>query len=56
MIQMGDRRHPQTEAPGIHPVTLGAVAVSLAMVALAACYLPARRVAGLEPAGLLRQE
>jgi putative ABC transport system permease protein len=38
------------------PVTLGAVAASLALVALAACYLPARRVAGIEPAGLLRQE
>lgn len=38
------------------PLTLGAVAASLAVVALGACYLPARRVAGIEPAGLLRQE
>ena len=38
------------------PITLGAVAASLTLVALAACYLPARRVAGIEPAGLLRQE
>lgn len=38
------------------PLTLGAVAASLALVALAACYLPARSLAGIEPAGLLRRE
>ncbi|WP_284351446.1 ADOP family duplicated permease [Roseisolibacter agri] len=32
------------------PLTLGAVAVGLALVAAVACYLPARRVAGIEPA------
>ncbi|MQA88703.1 MAG: FtsX-like permease family protein [Gemmatimonas sp.] len=38
------------------PPTLGAVAIGLALVALAACYIPARRVAGIEPARLLRQD
>lgn len=38
------------------PLTLGAVAFGLAAVALVACYIPARRVSGIEPAGLLRQE
>jgi predicted permease len=38
------------------PPTLLAVAVGLTLVAAVACYLPARRVAGIEPARLLRQE
>jgi putative ABC transport system permease protein len=38
------------------PATLSLVAVGLAGVALAACYLPARRVLGIEPARSLRQE
>jgi putative ABC transport system permease protein len=38
------------------PLTLGAVALGLAFVALLACWLPARRAVGIEPAGLLRQE
>jgi ABC-type antimicrobial peptide transport system permease subunit len=38
------------------PLTLVAVALGLALVAIAACYLPARRVAGIEPARSLRQE
>jgi putative ABC transport system permease protein len=38
------------------PVTLVAVALGLAGVAMAATYLPARRVLGIEPAGVLREE
>jgi putative ABC transport system permease protein len=37
------------------PATLAAVAACLAAVALAACYLPARRVLRIEPAQSLRQ-
>jgi putative ABC transport system permease protein len=38
------------------PVTLLGVALGLALVALAACYLPARRVLTIEPGQSLRQE
>jgi putative ABC transport system permease protein len=38
------------------PLTLIAVAVGLAGVAMAATYLPARRVLGIEPAGVLRED
>jgi putative ABC transport system permease protein len=38
----------------VEPLTVGGVAVLLAVVALAACYLPARRVLGIQPARLLR--
>lgn len=38
------------------PLTLMAVAAGLALIALAACYLPGRRVSGIDPMGLLRQE
>lgn len=38
------------------PMTLAAVAAGLALVALAACYVPTRRVASIDPARLLREE
>jgi putative ABC transport system permease protein len=38
------------------PQTLGAVALGLALVTMATCYVPARRVLEIEPAELLRQE
>ena len=38
----------------LDPLTLAAVAIGLALVALAACYLPARRVLDIDPARSLR--
>ena len=40
----------------LDPATIASVAAGLAIVALAACYVPARRVLSLEPAQSLRQE
>ena len=37
------------------PLTLAAVALGLAVVSMSACYVPARRVLGIEPAQSLRQ-
>ena len=38
------------------PLTFIAVAVLLVMVALLACYVPARRAASADPIVILRQE
>lgn len=38
------------------PATLAVVGLGLGAIALAACYVPARRVLGIEPARSLRQE
>jgi len=40
----------------LDPFTLAAVALGLGLVAMAACYVPARRVLKLEPSESLRQE
>jgi putative ABC transport system permease protein len=38
------------------PLTLLLVIGGLALVTIVACYLPARRVLGIDPAALLRQD
>jgi putative ABC transport system permease protein len=38
------------------PLTLASVSIGLGLVALAACYIPARRVLGIEPASSLRSD
>jgi putative ABC transport system permease protein len=38
------------------PLTFGAIAVLLTVVALAACWIPARRAARVEPMAALRTE
>ena len=40
----------------LDPVTLGGVAFLFCAIALAACLLPARRAAGIEPLAALRNE
>ena len=40
----------------VDPVTFGAVAVSLTVVALLASYIPAARAAGIDPVEAIRME
>ena len=40
----------------LDPLTLAAVTVGLLAVSLFACYLPARRVLGIQPSRALREE
>jgi putative ABC transport system permease protein len=38
------------------PMTFSAAALALALIAMAACYIPARRSLGVDPLIALRQE
>jgi putative ABC transport system permease protein len=49
-------RRLQSEIPSYDPVTFASVAALLAVVALVACYLPARRAAGLDLSTALQYE
>ena len=40
----------------LDPLTLTSVAVGLGLVTMLACYVPARRVLGIDPVQLLRRE
>ncbi len=40
----------------LDPLTLAAVSAGLGLVTMAACYVPARRVLGIDPAQALRQD
>jgi ABC-type lipoprotein release transport system permease subunit len=41
---------------GADPMTIGVIAALLAMIALAACWLPARRASKVDPLDALRHE
>ena len=44
------------EVTPLDPATIGASAALMALAALAACYLPARRAASADPVTVLRSE
>jgi hypothetical protein len=58
-------RAPASLVPDVHaavrhidprPLTLAGVALGLVAVTMLACYVPARRILGIDPAQSLRQE
>ncbi len=59
VVSLGATRLLRSQLFGVEPADLMsyvAVAVLLSLVALAACYIPARRAAGVDPMIALRQE